>query len=164
MKNYIVQYYLDERNMALVSILVGVVLMVGMYLVWKLTSPNAFKKGLSYAIFGAAIFFTITGSVYSGYCQYKIYQTAKFTQTDRALHAFEMDRIEKVLESSYLAGFISFSLMVVIGITMPIFVPSPVLKGVAVGLIIIGIAGLFVETYSMDKNAEYKQKIARLTF
>jgi lipoprotein signal peptidase len=73
--------------------------------------------------------------------------------------------MEKVMHSSYTGALIMFSLFIIIGLVFVLtFQGNLLMKGIGLGLLIIGAYGHFTEAFSMKRNKEYLEEIRTLKF
>ncbi len=163
MIEYIQQYYLSERNTALISLFLGIGLMIGMRILWKRSEAISLKRGLAYGLFGGGVFFFVTGCVYVSYCYYKLDKLSLLKdRAEQVLYIYEKDRITRVVESGYTEGLMTFSFLAVGGLVLLVTTKSQKLKGLALGLLLTGGAGLATELYSRKKNLDYKTELEGL--
>src|SRR5690606_39700810 len=94
----------------------------------------------------------------------KMEETKNFTNTNSELQQSEIKRMKSVLSTGYRSALILFSTLVITGLILILLNPNNLLKGIALGLLIIGTIGHTTEVFSMQKNKVYQQKINSINF
>jgi 2,4-dienoyl-CoA reductase-like NADH-dependent reductase (Old Yellow Enzyme family) len=166
MKEYIVKYYLSEFHGAVIGLSAGVVFLVAAILLWKFGVAHGLSRGIAYALIGGGLFFTVACvgvSINNKQTAQKVEQSVIVSDTDT--QASEIERMEKVMASSYTGALIMFSLFIIVGLVFVLaFQGNLLMKGVGLGLLIIGTYGHFTEAFSMKRNRGYLEEIKSLKF
>lgn len=164
MKQYINHYFNNEKLSAMIGLVLSVVLIAVTFLLWRYpASPT--PRGAAMALFSGAVFLFIATTTTIIHNNSRIRETnATVITSDRALQQIEVKRMEGVLKSAYIAGLALFSVSLMTGLIMMLVVAKPFLKGVALGLIVLGLLGVALELISMKNNRAYFEKIKSLNF
>jgi len=164
MVEHIYQYYQSERNTAILAGIIGLVLLIGSFAFFQFNVSDKLIKGLTYVFLIAGLFFLIAGVLVTIHNNSKMEETKNFTNTNSELQQSEIKRMKSVLSTGYRSALILFSTLVITGLILILLNPNNLLKGIALGLLIIGTIGHTTEVFSMQKNKVYQQKINSINF
>lgn len=164
MIEHIVQYYQSERNTALIATVIGAIFFISAFALPKYLGNDKLIKGLSYAFWGASLFFLTAGVSVVVHNNRKIEEAKFLSQTNLELQQSEFKRMELVVQKGYRSALILFSTLVVSGLVFVLFSPNDLWKGIGLGLLIIGTVGHGTEAFSMQKNKAYQQRINSIKF
>lgn len=159
MIEHIIQYYQSERNTALIATVIGILFFISAFVLPKYLGNDKLIKGLSYAYWGASLFFLIAGVSVAIHNNRKIEEVKLLSQTNLELQQSESKRMELVIQKGYRSALILFSTLVVVGLIVLLMSPNDLWKGIGLGLLIIGTVGHGTEAFSIQKNKAYQQKI-----
>jgi len=166
MKECMLKYYASEFNGAIAGGIIGVTLLLSTFLLWRVSDDYSMGQGISYVFFCAGLFFIILCTVVAIRNRNKMEESFKVNSKDNiTLQRAEIVRMEKVLDSAYTSGFILFSILVVLGLLLALIVQeSFVLKGMGVGMLIVGVVGYCTEALSVKRNKAYLYEIRSQSF
>jgi hypothetical protein len=164
MTDYMQQYYQNERSTSYLAIAIGILFLLISFLLYYNYGFKRLQKGLSQAFIGAGLFFLLSGIVVSIYNGNKVKEATTLTKNDGELLLQEQMRIHVVLMSGYRSALILFSSLIIIGLIILLANSQTTIKGIGLGLLIIGTTGHITEAISMQKNKQYQEKISRLKF
>ncbi len=153
------QYYQSERNTAYLAAAIGMVFFAASFILFQYFGNDRLIKGLSYAFFGASLFFITAGVPVAIHNKRKMMEVKLSPQTNMELHQSEIERMGLVITTGYRSALILFSTLVICGLAIILISPNDLWKGVGLGLLIIGTTGHSIESFSMKKNKAYQQKI-----
>lgn len=162
MIEYIIQYYQSERNTALIATVIGILFVLSAFVLPKYFGNDKLIKGLSYAFWGASLFFLAAGISVAIHNTRKTEEMKLLSQTNLELQQSESKRMELVIKDGYHSALILFSTLVVVGLVVVLISSNDLWKGIGLGLLIIGTVGHSTEAFSMQKNKAYLQKIQSL--
>jgi len=162
---HIQNYYISERNGSAMAAATGVVFLIISFLLWRFSDAGSISKGIAYSLLGAGLFFTVAG------IGVVIHNSTKITETknikapiEAQLQQSEIERMKKVIASSYTIPLLMFSALLIIGLLLILITRQEVWKGVAIGLLITGTLGHSTEAFSMKNNNAYLMKIKQINF
>jgi hypothetical protein len=159
MRELIQNYYLSEINTSYLGIAIGLVFIIAGIICWKAFGMNQIFNGLKYVILIGGVFYLIPSAIYSINTHSKLQDIKQTTITENELQQTEIARMQKVIPSSYTGSFVFATLMLVAGIVLLIVLHKDFIKGIAIGLIIIGITINTLEYISLQKNINHQNKI-----
>jgi surface polysaccharide O-acyltransferase-like enzyme len=72
----------------------------------------------------------------------------------------ETTRMQKVVKSSFTGGLVTYTVLVLLGVALVLAShDAPTRKGIALALMMVGVLGHCVETFSMQANRHYLEVI-----
>jgi len=162
---HIQNYYISERNGSAMAAATGAVFLIVSFLLWRFSDAGSISKGIAYSLLGAGLFFTVAGIGVVIHNNTKITETKNIKAPIEAqLQQSEIERMEKVIASSYTIPLSMFSALLIIGLLLILITRQEVWKGVAIGLLITGTLGHSTEAFSMKNNNVYLMKIKQINF
>jgi hypothetical protein len=166
MKEIIQNYYLSELNTSYISIVAGVVFVVIGIILWKLVVNNQLLNGIKWILLLGGVFYLTAGIIYNVHTRSRITDISQIiihTNTDNnELLRAEINRMNNVVPLSYIGSFILGTLMLILGIVLFKIIHKNFVRGIAVGLVILGLYSNVTEFISLQKNIVYQKGIEKL--
>ncbi|WP_261540454.1 hypothetical protein [Burkholderia multivorans] len=155
-------YYANERQFALLGIGIGALLAILGAVLWRTSAVASLGTGMACVLLIAGSLQATASYTYVTMVDRRAEEAAKsyLAQTDAAIRDREVARMRKVLASGYTGALMLNTIFVLVGIGLVFFAMNvPVWKGVALGLMMIGIVGHGIEAFSMQTNRNYKESL-----
>jgi hypothetical protein len=151
----------QERQTALTDGSIGIALVILAVILWRAGNAS-FQKGMSYPPIIAGIFLIYASTGYAYFVEKRsaslVSEYAKKPAEES--RALEEARMTKVVGNGYTHAFGICTLLIVSGVGIFLFYHRiPIKKGVACGLVMIGILGLATEGFSKHKNQQYLRTV-----
>jgi hypothetical protein len=160
MQDLIHSYYLSEKATALLATSLGLFLLVGTLVLFRIAPRDSVQRGMAYVFLVGGLFFALTGGGYSRVVQQRLVVLETKSHVASETKQAEIVRMEGVLKSSYGGALIMFTTLICVGLLTACFSKDfPVRRGVAAGLILVGLVGHTIEAISMHKNREYLKRV-----
>jgi hypothetical protein len=165
MKDHIVNYYVSERQGATWIAIIAFLIVLTAIIVWRTSSALTFQRGLavSLLIVGALMLVATIAAVLYNNQRIKNME-AMMVIGNHELQQMEIVRMTKVLSTAYTAGLITFSLAILMGTLLMLFMQRQFIRGMGTGLLLFGILGVSAELISLKRNGQYSEEIRRLNF
>ena len=158
MMDLIQQYYGAERNTALVAIAAGAVMLLLSLFLWRTAPAASLARGMISVFLIAGLFHFGAGTRYAQVVNNRAQEAAKLysTHTERDIKHQEADRMARVVDSSFNRGLAIYAALVLGGLALLFLsIDLSARKGMALALMVVGVLGLCIESFSMQSNRHY---------
>lgn len=156
-----IDYYQNESGHNSLKVIGSVIflLFIGAFLSWKLANPLSIAKGLTIPLIIGGLFFGIAGSISGRYTKKLFAEKLRLYEQDRpAFFKDEVARVEKIHKSWF--GVRAFWTIIGLGgLGLLVFAKKNYLMGVGLGILIVGLLGHIVETFSYQRNENYRNTV-----
>lgn len=160
MKSQIIGYYITEKQWATCGLFIAIGFLAISVLLWKTSITQSMQRGLSYTIAISSFLFIIATALTIHYNNKRVTDAKQITiNNEMILKEQEIQRMESVMKNAYKAGLTSFSIALITGIVLLLWLRLPVGKGIAWGIVLFGVYGLTMEAISMRKNKAHFEKV-----
>lgn len=154
-------YFASERETALIGGLLGASLILAAFFLWG-RGVGSFQRGMAYPliVFGLFQIFACIGYAYVLEKRAASIMAVYGAQPVEDARAAEEARMRKVMSDGYKGAFRIFGVLIAVGAVMLLLSHGlPSRRGVAGSLMLVGVLGIALETYSRHKNGLYLQTI-----
>lgn len=155
-------YYANERQFALFGVGMGAVLSILGVVLWRASATASLGTGMAYVLLIAGILQAAASLSYVMIVDRRTEDAAKIylVHSESETKAQELVRMQKVLKSGYTGALATYTTFLLIGVVLVFFAMNiPIWKGVALGLMIVGVIGHGIEAFSMQTNRDYKESV-----
>jgi uncharacterized membrane protein YkgB len=163
MTDYIKHYYQSERNMALLAVGIGVVFL---FIGWStLRQPGSahLNRGFAYTMLVWGVLSLMgLGMVFQS--NQKMAQATTYSQPNLQLQQTELRRIETVLATGYRVSTLMALGMILLGLALLLFSPGSPLRGIGLGILVMGTTLHAIDFLSTNKHKAYYQAVKQLKF
>lgn len=155
-------YFASERETALTGGVVGIICVVAAFILWARAGMAPFHRGLAYPLLIAGVLLIGACTIYASTVERRgVSLVAEYLQksVEESL-ALEEARMSDVAKHGYNGAFAIFTMSIVGGAAMLFFYfGAPFRKGIACGLVVVGLMGFTLEGFSLHKNRQYLQTL-----
>lgn len=159
----IIQHYLRESHQGLGAAIFGGLLLIGALLLFRFARPSSLLRGFTLPFLLIGIIMGLGGSLDSYHARQSIAQkTALFEKDKKAFFTQETQQVQKT-HRSWKRIFITWSIFTVSGIVMLLGIRKSYWTGVAIGTILVSMAGHVEEAISKNFNEKYYHQVMEET-
>ncbi|THF56541.1 hypothetical protein [Pseudothauera rhizosphaerae] len=162
MMEMVQQYYANERQFALFGIGMGAVLSILAAALWRASAAASLGTGMAYVLLVAGLLQAAASFSYVMIVDRRAEDAAKtyLLQLESEVKRDELVRMQKVFSSGYTGALATYTALLFVGVALVFLaINVPIWKGVALGLMIVGVIGHGVEAFSMQANRDYKAAV-----
>lgn|GEM_PF-5492396 len=160
MNDLIRNYYLGERATALLAMSLGMLLLVGSLILFRLAPRVSVQWGIAYVFVVGGLFFALSGGGYGYVVQQRMIAHDIKAHAGSETREAEIVRVEGLLQSSYRGALRTFTALICAGLLVACFSKGlSVRQGIVMGLIVFGSVGHTTEAISMHKNRDYLKRV-----
>ncbi len=165
MLEHIRQYYTDEKGGALYAVIAGFLFILISTFLWLRFSENPLSKGIATGFIFIGALLLVMSVATSVYNNKKIEGTKELrSASDLSLQQSEISRMEKVMNVTFKYAFISFTLLMLVALSIILVSKNYYWKGIGISLMLLVALTIISDSFSMQRNKAYQQKILSLTF
>ena len=153
----VLQYYDSERRTALVAMGIGIVFLITTWALWQTSSLGTLSRGIAHVFLIAALFQLDAGFVYTRLVSSRATAAGKSyaSASEHDITQHEIVRMSRIVKSGFIRGLLAYSALVLGGLALLVLSDSAARHGAGLALLIVGVLGLCVETFSMQSNRGY---------
>lgn len=154
-------YYANERQFALFGVGMGTVLSIVGAVLWRTSATASLGTGMAYVLLIAGILQAAASFSYVVIVDRRTEDARTYqAHSENNVKAQELARMQNVLKSGYTGALVTYTTLLLIGVALVFFaINVPLWKGVALGLMIVGVIGHGIEAFSMQTNRDYKEAV-----
>ncbi|ANI89451.1 hypothetical protein A9P82_09175 [Arachidicoccus ginsenosidimutans] len=155
----ILKHYIRESQQGYGSTIFGVILLIAAILLFKFAAPLSLLKGLAIPSFLIGLIMGLGGVTDGHFARKSITEQISLYENNReAFFNQEVPKVEKI-HKSWKDIRIIWSVITLTGITLLFAAKKDYLKGVALGTIILSLAGHTEEAISKNFNEKYYKEV-----
>jgi hypothetical protein len=155
----IIHHYLRESHQGLGAAIFGGLLLIGALLLFQFARPQSFLRGLALPFLFIGLVMGIGGSLDNYQARKSLSEkTALFQQDQKTFFTQEIQQVKKT-HRSWRRIFIIWSVLAVAGIAMLFGFRKSYWTGVAIGTILVSMAGHVEEAISRNFNEKYYHEV-----
>jgi 4-amino-4-deoxy-L-arabinose transferase-like glycosyltransferase len=159
------QYYADEKSGAVYALAAGFIFLSVSAWLWLRFSSNQLSRGLATGFIFAGVLLLVMGIGSIFYNNNKIKGTEKMQAvSERSLQQSEILRMDKVMNVTFHYAFIVFAILMVLALIIILFGRNEYWKGIGIVLMLLVAMVIISDSFSMQRNKAYQQKISMFKF
>jgi ABC-type nickel/cobalt efflux system permease component RcnA len=156
--DFIHRYFASERQTALINASLGAALILAAAVLSRWSAKESFQKGLAYPLTIAGVLLSLACGGYlllTDQRSTSIISSYQHLPMPKAT-AQETARLNKVVSHSYTGAFWICGALIAAGVVMLLLTTRSALRrGIACGLVMVGLLVIASELYSKQKNTRY---------